>query len=279
MIPLYSLMALLGLDGRAPALEDLLVIVRDGDLLAGIHFEELAGVREQTQPLASAGGARIGSDRVPITAEGIRYIAGITPLVTGSYGAEGEDTSGWKKQNALAYASGTVSPHVSRAILEERARALARPAPSGEETTVTEILRFGLMYEEFGIEMKYVREVILTGEITPVPGTPPFIAGICAIRGEIVSLVDLRVLLSITRIGLTDLNRVIVLTDGKITFGILADSITGMGSVTSGQWTDCGSLPDNIRRYCKGIAPDSLKVLDASELLSDPAMIIEDPEG
>ena len=79
--------------------------------------------------------------------------------------------------------------------------------------------------------MKYVREVVLTGGITPVPGTPDYISGICAIRGEIISLVDLRALFSISGKGLTDLNRVIVLTDGTMTFGILADYITGIATI------------------------------------------------
>jgi len=142
---------------------------------------------------------------------------------------------------------------------------------------MAEILRFQLAYREYAIEMKYVREVILTGEITPVPGTPDFISGICAARGQIISLVDLRALLRIPEKGLTDLNRVIVMTNGEITFGILADTISGVGTVAldhivpppEDEFPGC-------RGYLKGILGGNTRLLDAAAILSDPGIIIDD---
>jgi len=164
-----------------------------------------------------------------------------------------------------------------RKILEERARRIAAPDEVEDGTGVVEVLRFQLAYQEYALEMRYVREVVLTGEITPVPGAPPFISGICAARGQIISLVDLRVLFSLPEKGLTDLNRVIVMTNGHITFGILADTITGIGTITDTSLLppDPGLLPA-ARRYLKGRAGPSLVVLDAGAILGDPALVVED---
>lgn len=77
-------------------------------------------------------------------------------------------------------------------ILARRADAIAMPEERGDEGIYPEILRFSLGYVEYAVLMQYVREVILTGEITPIPGIPPFIIGISVVRGRIISLVDLR---------------------------------------------------------------------------------------
>jgi chemotaxis signal transduction protein len=164
-----------------------------------------------------------------------------------------------------------------RKILEDRAKKLAVPDAGAIETGIVEVLRFQLAYREYALEMRYVREVILTGEITPVPGAPPFISGICAARGQIISLVDLRVLFSLQEKGLTDLNRVIVMTDGHITFGILADTITGIGTIPS--YLIRSPDPDRApswKQYLKGCAGNSLMVLDAAAILADPALVVED---
>lgn len=163
-------------------------------------------------------------------------------------------------------------------VLTKRAEELALPEVVENWAPFIEVIRFNLIYQEYALEMKYIREVIQTSEITPVPGTPEFIAGICSVRGEIISLVDLRALFSIPEKGLTDLNRVIVLTDNNLTFGILADQITGIGTVN----TDELSPPDEdahqeLFKYLQGFK-ESLFVLNAAALLSDPRMVIDDTE-
>jgi chemotaxis signal transduction protein len=164
-----------------------------------------------------------------------------------------------------------------RKILLERAKKIAVPEAEITETGIAEVLRFQLAYQEYALEMRYVREVILTGEITPVPGAPPFISGICAARGQIISLVDLRVLLSLPEKGLTDLNRVIVITDGRITFGILADNITGIGTIPSPMIiTPDPCIVLSWKKYLKGYVGSSLTMLDAGAILADPALIVED---
>jgi chemotaxis signal transduction protein len=118
--------------------------------------------------------------------------------------------------------------------------------------------------------------VILTGGITPVPGTPEYISGICAIRGEIISLVDLRALFSTGGRGLTDLNRVIVVTDGTMTFGILADYITGIATIPASLPVPPAPAPDQPAvPYLLGVV-EGIVVLDGGALLSDPRMLVDE---
>ena len=184
------------------------------------------------------------------------------------------------------HTGGNDTPHISSVrdyqeidrVLRERAEQLALPKEEVKRPPVIEVIRFNLMYQEFAVDMKYIREVIQTSEITPVPGTPDFIAGICSVRGEIISLVDLRTLLSIPEKGLTDLNRVIVLTDGNLTFGLLADQITGIGTLKTGDIVRTVRKEQTAwQNYICGTI-DSLHVLNVQALLTDPRMIIDDTE-
>ena len=77
-------------------------------------------------------------------------------------------------------------------ILKARARALARESGAGTVVQTIEVIEFLLAYERYAMELDHVREVFPLKEITPLPGTPPFVLGIINVRGQIVSVVDLK---------------------------------------------------------------------------------------
>jgi chemotaxis signal transduction protein len=161
-------------------------------------------------------------------------------------------------------------------ILATRATMIRSQKEVGDEGTYPEILRFQLGYVEYAVEMQYVREVILTGEITPVPGVPAFITGISAVRGKIISLVDLRKFFGIPEFGLTDFNRVIILSDRKMTFGLLTDRILGTSHLKK-------PLPEEEtetlipKSHLIGITGNVI-VIDAKALLTDGRMLINEME-
>lgn len=160
-------------------------------------------------------------------------------------------------------------------ILAQRAEELVQ-AEGKTEPCLINILRFRLMYREYAIEMQHVREVVLSREITPVPGTPDHVIGICQVRGEIIPLVDLRVLLSVTERGLTDFNQVIVLTDGNITFGILADKITGIRTIPA-YHIKAGGVGDSMGKpeYILGVDNQDVLVVNAAAILGDSSIIVD----
>jgi len=272
IMPVISLRGLFGLADRPFRLSDVLII---GDKGVALWVDETSGVEEHPYALTESipGVAYADGDLVDIL-DLPRLLASM---------ADGQPLpllrhTGVQDQELIAPAE-PVDDRV-QAVLTDRAATLAEPGDETQEARLVEVLRFRLMYQEYAIEMKYIREVILTGEITPVPGTPDFITGICALRGEIISLVDLRILFAIPERGLTDLNRVIVLTDGAMTFGILADHITGMGTIPISQIVP--PVPGDIpirEQYLLGTVEGPLVVLDAGAILADPMMVVQDTEG
>lgn len=284
--PVYSLRSLFGLNERKPLLSDNLIIVQKGQKTVALWVEE-SYIIQQGEIEAEE---RFHSEVLQTMIPGLRIIRSDLIILSDVTEFLNSGIYSLTKISDILGNIPTVHEEIIRSEdmrdyqeieieLKKRAYDLSLPEGEVEKTPLIEVIRFNLMYQEYAIELKYIREVIQTSEITPVPGTPDFIAGICSVRGEIISLVDLRVLLSLPEKGLTDLNRVIVLSDNVNTFGILADQITGMGTIISDDIHRCKEECNRIwQDYCAGFI-DSLIVLDAGSLLTDPRMVIDDNEA
>jgi purine-binding chemotaxis protein CheW len=163
-------------------------------------------------------------------------------------------------------------------ILKARARELARD--SENEKTIDEsleVVEFLLAYEKYGIESCYVREIHPLRELTPVPCTPPFVLGVINVRGQIISVIDIKRFFDLPERGLTDLNKVIILRNEAMEFGILADVILGVVRVPLRNLQSMLPTLTGIREeYLKGITGDRLAILDAAKLLSDEKLIVHE---
>ncbi|MGB9715089.1 MAG: protein phosphatase CheZ [Thermodesulfovibrionales bacterium] len=85
---------------------------------------------------------------------------------------------------------------------------------------------FNLGSNECSIPLLKVREIINIPPITRMPQSPPYIEGLTNLRGNIIPIVNLKKLINLN--GNNNPDKVIVLSDGKINFGILVDGITGV---------------------------------------------------
>ena len=170
----------------------------------------------------------------------------------------------------------SLTPERKREILKARAKALARE-PQREERTQgdLEIVEFLLSYETYGVESSFVREVYPLTEITPLPGTPSFVLGIINVRGQILSVLDLRKFFDLPEKGLSDLNKVIILHDEKMGFGILADIVTGIRKLPFDTIQPALPTLTGIRaKYLKGVTDTRVVILDAKKILGDEKIIV-----
>ena len=276
-VPVYQIRTLLGFPDRKPRLSDVLIITKSGTACVALWVDETSGISPYTDLTFKDASTPQGQpvvQGVTITAEGLFIIRDLADFLTHPNPEQirallnsrhifpHEDTGNREEERVIT-------------LLAERAQKLSQPAARSPGIVRMEVLKFRLAYQEYAIGMKYVREVVLTGGITPVPGTPEYISGICAVRGEIISLVDLRALFSISGRGLTDLNRVIVVTDGTMTFGILADYITGIATIPASMPDAAAVPPHGTDPYYLGVV-EGIVVLDGARLLSDPCMLIDE---
>jgi purine-binding chemotaxis protein CheW len=168
------------------------------------------------------------------------------------------------------------NPEERKRILKERAMVLARePGTSRTDRPALDLVEFLLAYERYAIESTWVREIYPLKEITPLPGTPHFISGIINVRGQIVSVVDLKKFFDLPARGLTDLNKVILVSDGSMEFGLLADAVPGMCRIPLEEIQPGLPTLTGVRaEYLRGVTADRLVILDVAKLLADPALKI-----
>ncbi|MDB5813018.1 MAG: cheW40H-5 [Rhodocyclales bacterium] len=169
-------------------------------------------------------------------------------------------------------------PEVRDAILQQRALLLARaPVAVAAPGELLEVVEFMLAHERYALETLHVREVCQLQELLTLPGVPHFVLGVVNLRGHIISVIDLKRFFGLPEKGLTDLNKVIVLHDKEMVFGVLADQIIGVRTLPASEMQ--ASLPTltGIRaEYLRGVAPGRLVVLEAQKLIHDPALIVND---
>lgn len=164
-----------------------------------------------------------------------------------------------------------------RRVLRQRAQRLAEETAKTPAGETLEVVEFMLAYERYGIETACVREVVPLKELTPVPCTPDFVLGIVNVRGQIISVIDIKKFFDLPEKGLTDLNKLLVLRSGAMEFGVLADAISGVSMLPLSGLQPAPPTFTGVREeYLRGITSEGVAVLDARKLLSDKKIIINE---
>jgi purine-binding chemotaxis protein CheW len=166
----------------------------------------------------------------------------------------------------------------ARQVLRARARALARtPEPDRGAAASLAVLEFHLGGERYAVETRYVTEVMPLEILTPLPCTPPFVAGIVNVRGRIVMVLDLKKFFGLPDGGLTDSHRIIHVEGNGLELALLADVSIGMRSVVLEDLQAPLPTLSGIRAdYLRGITGDPLMVIDMARILADPDIIVHE---
>ena len=180
-------------------------------------------------------------------------------------------------ETARTAVSSEPTPDEKKAILRKRAKLLARQPLQDKIGGGLDVLEFLLTYERYAIEMRWVAETHPLKDLTPLPCTPPFVAGIINVRGRILSVIDIRKFFDLPEKGLTDLNRVIIVNNGEMEFGILADEILGTRTIPLSEVQPPLPTLTGIREeYLKGVTRERTAILDGDRLLSDKNLIVHE---
>ena len=167
-------------------------------------------------------------------------------------------------------------------ILYARAQILARKRLSDNEVTRVnterlKVIQFRLAHETYAIESSFVREVYPLKDLTPLPCTPAFIFGIVNVRGQILTVIDVKKFFELLDKGLSELNKVIVVRTPRLELGILADEIIGVRFIAPEEIQSSLPTLTGVRaEYLRGVTSDRTVVLDAVRLLADEKLIVRE---
>lgn len=171
------------------------------------------------------------------------------------------------------------APEEKRKILHDRALLLAAgdKAEASSPQLLLDIVEFVLGAEHYGIESSHIREIHPLNEFTPLPCAPAFVLGLVNVRGQILSIINIKKFFDLPETGLTDLNKVIIVRNHHMEVGILADAILGVRPLALEELHLSLPTLTGIRaEYLKGITRDSLVLLDVAKILADQKILVNE---
>lgn len=145
-----------------------------------------------------------------------------------------------------------------------------------EDTQKDKYLIFKLDEDSYGIDIKYVVEIIGIQEITEVPDLPIYIRGIINLRGKVIPVMDMRIRLKKEEKDYNDRTCIIVIELENICLGIIVDSVSDVVTIGKEDITN----PPNINNVRSNFIKSIGKIGTEVKLLLDCKRIIgEDVSG
>lgn len=95
-----------------------------------------------------------------------------------------------------------------------------------EDSMENRYLSFSIGNEEYGIEIRYVLEIIGIQNITRLPDLPDFVKGVINLRGNVIPVVDVRLRFSMTELEYNDRTCIIVVDVDRTSVGFIVDSVS-----------------------------------------------------
>jgi purine-binding chemotaxis protein CheW len=140
-------------------------------------------------------------------------------------------------------------------------------------------LTFSLVGEEYGIEIRKVKEIIGMMAITMVPRTPQYFKGVINLRGKVIPVVDLRLKFGMEEIEYTDRTCIIVVElHANIMMGMVVDSVSEVLNVKAADIEETPSFGAAMNtNYILGMAKaeNGIKILlDIDKVMSDQEIVI-----
>ena len=133
-----------------------------------------------------------------------------------------------------------------------------------DTTELDRFIEFSLGDEDYAIPLLMVREVISIPETTPIPKAPKHFVGLMNLRGQVISIVDLRNKLSIKPKEISSDSAVIIVDFEGINIGIVVDSINRVLAFSSKDVQEMPELQSQVNSdYILGVykKEDGLTVL------------------
>ncbi|MBU3156764.1 chemotaxis protein CheW [Clostridium estertheticum] len=144
---------------------------------------------------------------------------------------------------------------------------------TAEDTQKGKFLTFSVGKESYGIEIKFVTEIIGIQEITEVPELPDYVKGIINLRGKIIPVIDVRLRFRKEPKDYNDRTCIVVINIKETTVGLIVDNVAEVINIDDSNIVPPPQMKTGFHnRYVRGIGKVGNEVkllLDCDKLLND----------
>jgi len=151
-----------------------------------------------------------------------------------------------------------------------------------EDTQEGKFLTFILGDEVYGLEIRYVTEIIGIQKITPVPDMPDYVKGVINLRGKVIPVMDVRLRFAMPARDYDERTCIIVIDAKEVVVGLIVDTVMEVLEIPAEQIEETNHLRrDRGNQFMKGLGKvgDQVKILlDAESLLFEDARHLQGDE-
>ena len=153
------------------------------------------------------------------------------------------------------------------------AKVLEEAIETSEDTQKGKFLTFSIGKESYGIEIKFVTEIIGIQDITEVPELPNYVKGIINLRGKIIPVIDVRLRFKKQLKEYNDRTCIVVIDIKEISVGLIVDNVAEVINIDDSNIVPPPDIKTGFHnRYVRGIGKVGNEVkllLDCGKLLND----------
>ena len=150
---------------------------------------------------------------------------------------------------------------------------IERTTEMDEDTLKGRYLTFSLGDESYGIEVRYVTEIVGMQKITEIPELPDYVKGIINLRGKIIPVIDVRLRFRKEPKEYNDRTCVIVIDIRDLSIGLIVDTVSEVISIPDEDIVEPPEMNKGFsNRYIENIGKVGNEVkllLDCEKLLTE----------
>lgn len=174
-------------------------------------------------------------------------------------------------------------PHATpqeKAIYRQRAENLKQLAESSEVSGLLPLAIIGLNNEYFGLDLELVQEFTRVRNVTSIPCCPPHIIGNMNLRGEILTLVDIRSALNMSLSATKNGAKALIVSIDDLVAGFPVDEVFDVMYIHPSKITNLPvAVPTGNDEYLRGTAPfleKMLTIIDLAKLLKSNLLTVNE---
>jgi len=188
-----------------------------------------------------------------------------------------EHESGEEPMDQLFSQYRTFCPDASdeeQQVFQQRARELMVSLEDENESSHKMVAVIGISKELFGVELDLIREFTEIGHVVPIPCVPRHIVGDMNLRGEILTVVDIKGLIGVPeRSGIRAAKLIVTAMDGQI-IGIPIDEVHDLIRIDSAMGNSAGN--ENYLKRTVEYNNQMLGILDLEQIMVAEELVVDE---
>lgn len=175
--------------------------------------------------------------------------------------------------DAVRHAGESSDPRRERAVMEHRARAMARPPAAARDDQQIEVVTFSLGQQRYAFATEYVHAVRRDVSYTPLPHGSPDLCGITHMGGVLIAVADPRGVLGAQHAPRTASGQMLIVGRSAPDLALLVSAVEEVRLLPMVDLSSLASLREH--GHFRAILRDSTIVVDGASFLSDPRFLVD----